>query len=161
MQCFASLKWSAVLAAAVIVGLPAMASADDCALNISGGGTATFDEFDGGTIFSIQAQIDEDGSVSGHFFCAIASIVTINGDDLVEATCNDDGSVTLCGYAHGFDAAVGVYSDLPFVVQLYPGPAGTGRFIYDDPVVGPSGGVDITEGDHETVAAGQIMFSVD
>jgi restriction system protein len=35
---------------------------------------------------------------------------------------------------------------------------GFGRFIYDDPVVGPSGGVDLAEGDHETVSAGHIMI---
>lgn len=130
-------------------------------LCISGGGTATFDDFEGGTIFSVQAQIHEDGSVSGHFFCAIPGIVTINGDDLVAATLNEDGSVTLCGFAHGYDAFFGgAYFDMPFVVQLYAGPAGTARFIYDDPVVGPSGGVDISEGDRETVASGHIMFRV-
>lgn len=142
---------------ALTLALPALASAEN--VKISGGGTATFDDFEGGTIFSVQADVGEGGEVTGHFFCAIPGVVTINGDDLVQAICNDDGSVTIYGYAHGYDAFFGgVFFDMPFAVQLYPGPAGTARFIYDDPVVGPSGGVDINEGDHETVESGHIMF---
>lgn len=144
--------------AAALLAVPSVARADS--LHISGGGTATFDDFPGGTIFSVQAQIDADGNVTGHFFCAIPGIVTINGNDLVMAECNDDGSVTLYGFAHGWDVAVGVFEDMPFVVQLYPGPAGTARFIYDDPVGGPSGGVDLAEGDRETIESGHIMFQV-
>jgi len=144
------------LVAMLLVGLPAFAQAGD--VKVSGGGTATFDFFEGGTVFSAQASIDADGDVDGHFFCQIAGVVAIIGDDLTEATVNADGSVTLYGIAHGFDAAVGVFEDMPFAVQLWPGGPGTGRFLYDDPVVGPSGGVDLAEGDYETVATGQVRI---
>lgn len=147
-----------LFAAAAVALLPGTATADDVVLKISGGGTATFDDFEGGTIFSVEAQIDADGNVSGHFFCAIPGIVSIVGDDLVEAVIHDDGSVELHGFAHGWDSAVGVFEGMPFAVRLWPGGPGVGRFIYDDPVVGPSGGVDLDEGDRETVESGQIMF---
>jgi hypothetical protein len=155
-------RWAAVPVVAVAITLlPAIASADEASLKISGGGTATFDDFDGGTVFSVQMQIDADGHVRGHFFCQIAGVVAIIGDDLREAVLHEDGSVELYGFAHGFDVAVGVFEDMPFAVQLWPGRPGVGRFIYDDPVVGPSGGVDLDEGDHETVASGYILFQQD
>lgn len=145
-----------VLTAALLTVVGVMA-ANTTEVKVSGGGTASFDFFDGGTIFSVQAQIDEDG-VTGHFNCAIPGIVVIIGDDLVEAEVNEDGSVTLYGYAHGWDVAVGVFTDMPFAVRLWAGGPGVGRFIYDDPVVGPSGGVDLNEGDHETVESGHIRI---
>ena len=145
--------------AVVLLSLASTPAATEAAdVRVSGGGTATFDDFEGGTVFSVQAKIDDDGGLKGYFFCQIAGVVVINGDDLVEATVNDDGSVTLYGFGHGWDVAVGVFTDLPFAVQLWPGGPGVGRFIYDDPVVGPSGGVDLSEGDHETVATGHIMI---
>jgi hypothetical protein len=152
--------FNAIIATAVgvlsLASAPAATEAAD--VRVSGGGTATFDDFEGGTVFSVEASIDEDGNVRGHFFCQIAGVVVINGDDLVEATVNDDGSVTLYGFAHGWFAPVGVFEGLPFAVQLWSGGPGVGRFIYDDPVVGPSGGVDLSEGDHETLARGHIMI---
>lgn len=146
---------TALLVTACLAPVPAQA---DEVVRVSGGGTATFDFFEGGTIFSVEAEIDGDGDVRGHFFCAIPSIVVINGNDLVEAIVHDDGSVELYGFAHGYDVAVGVFEDMPFAVRLWGGPAGTARFIYDDPVVGPSGGVDLDEGDHETVQDGHIFI---
>lgn len=126
--------------------------------HVSGGGTATFDFFPGGTIFTVQAQIHADGTVSGHFFCAIPGVVVIVGGNLTSATVNADGSVSLFGIAHGRDAAAGVFTDMPFAVQLWTDEFGVGHFIYDDPFVGPSGGIDLAEGDHETVATGRIRI---
>jgi hypothetical protein len=140
---------------------PAAASAAD--VYVSGGGTATFDFMDGGTIFTVEAYIDAAGNVDGHFYCSIPGVVVIVGDDLLEATVkyDKDGnvtSVTLYGLAHGFDAAGGVFEDMPFAVQLWPGGPGVGRFLYDDPFVGPSGRVKLREGDYETVETGYIRI---
>jgi hypothetical protein len=142
---------------AALFAAPSLVRADTLA--VSGGGMATFDAFDGGTVFSVQAQIDSDGNVSGHFFCEIAHFVVINGDDLVAAVVNGDGSVDLYGFSHGWFVDGGVFEDCPFAVRLWPGGPGVGKFVYDDPFVGPSGGVDLDEGDHETVEAGHIMIS--
>lgn len=149
-------RWTLMAAALLAVASPISTQAAE--VKISGGGTASFDFFDGGTTFSVQALIDDDGSVRGHFTCMIPGVVVIVGDDLVSATVNDDGSVTLYGFGHGWDVAIGVYTDLPFAVRLWAGGPGVGRFIYDDPVVGPSGGVDLAEGDHETVETGRIRI---
>ena len=124
----------------------------------AGAGPRPSTSAEGGTIFSVQARIDADGTARGHFMCAIPGVVVIIGDDLTEATINDDGSITLAGFGHGYDAAVGVYTDLPFEVRLWPGGPGVGRFIYDDPVAGTPAVDTDTEGDHETVATGHIMF---
>lgn len=148
-----------ILLATVLAAIgTAVTSASPPDTRISGGGTATFDSAEGGTIFSVQARIDADGTARGHFMCAIPGVVVIIGDDLTEATINDDGSITLAGFGHGYDAAVGVYTDLPFEVRLWPGGPGVGRFIYDDPVAGTPAVDTDTEGDHETVATGHIMF---
>ena len=128
-------------------------------VQITGGGQATFDNALGGTIFSINVQIGADGTPRGHFFCHIPAVVVIVGSDLRNATDNGDGSITITGYGHGWDAAIGVYSDLPFALRVWAGGPGVGRFIYDDPVVGPSGGVDLDEGDRETVSVGQIRIT--
>jgi hypothetical protein len=150
-------RCAATLVAAVCLASPVAAQAGAVAA-ISGGGIATFDLFPGSTIFSVQARISPSGAVRGHFACAIPGVVVIVGGDLTSATRNPDGSITLAGLAHGFDAAVGVFTGMPFEVRLWSGGPGVGRFIYDDPVVGTPAVSTATEGDRETVASGHIRI---
>lgn len=157
MQCFTSLKWSALIAVVAIVVLTTDTTrADQPLLTVSGGGTAEFLDEEGEPTgftsqFSVGAAVDADGSVSGHFMCMIVHVVTISGQ-VEDVEVNDDDSVTLYGTAHGVDHLFPEkpFFDCPFEVTLFEGGPNVGGFIYSDCVV---------TDDTEVVRKGHIMVN--
>lgn len=122
------------------------------AAHVSGGGEAAFDEVPGLTsIFSVGANVYDDGSANGAFMCMIHDVVVIHGQVLT-GTVNGDGSVTLEGVGDGIEFVAGEpvpFEDCGFEVTLWSGGPDVGRFLYRDCVA---------TGDAETVIRGHIFI---
>lgn len=125
-------------------------------VTVSGGGTASFDFFEGlESQFAIGAVIRNDGTVEGRFVCMIVGVVAISGN-ITDGVLNEDGSVTFSGVGNGIDLVpevFGPFHDCAFEVTLWQGGPGVGGFLYNDCVVPPPG-------DAETVESGHIMIKV-
>ena len=112
--------------------------ASDAVAMVSGGGTADFVATpnsvttSGFTDFSVSVTVYADGTAQGRFVCMIPAVVTISGD-VLEANLNDDGSVTVCGLAHGYDHFFHTtFTDTPFTATFREGRAHVGGFDYRD-----------------------------
>lgn len=152
--------WSAVLT--VVLALIPLGSAfgAETVAKVSGGGRADFQDTpnavntSGFTDFAVGITVYDDGSVAGHFQCSIPAIVTIAATPL-EGWCNEDGSVTVLGLAHGYDSFIpGPFFDLPFAATFRAGGPGVGGFDYRD----ESGFFGPGQFDTEVIARGMIQI---
>ena len=164
------LWWLAV----VVAFLPAAAWAGGPpGITISGGGVAKFvnpngcfgdqpdeDGFFGESNFSVSAEIDAEGTVTGQFICMVKECAPAGGNQLtiigkftnVLGTSEDPDVVSLGGVAKVEVQGAGIFAEFPFTIELHEGPPGVGKFIYDDPGVPDPG-------DEEVVSSGHIMIN--
>lgn len=135
------------------------------AITISGGGVAKFvnpngcfgdqpdeDGFYGESNFSVSAQIDAEGNVSGQFICMVKDCAQAGGNqltiigkftDVLDAS-EDPDVVSLGGEAKVEVQGAGIAAEIPFTLELHEGQPGVGMFIF--------------KGDEEVVDAGQITI---
>jgi hypothetical protein len=154
----------ALAALLAVAAFPLAAAAADPIARVSGGGTGDFvphpHAFNttGFTDFSVGVTVYSDGTASGRFVCMIPAIVVVSLE-VIAGTVNDDGSVTVAGLAHGYDAFIpGPYENLPVIVTFRAGGPGVGGFDYvDDSGFFDSDGDDVNDlFDTEVVRRGVI-----
>jgi hypothetical protein len=118
------------------------------------------DGFFGESNFSVSANIDAEGNVTGQFICMVKECAPAGGNQLtiigkftdVLDFSEDPDVVSLGGVAKVEVQGLGIVAEFPFTVELQEGPPGVGKFIYDDPAVPDPG-------DEEVVSSGHIMIN--
>lgn len=141
-----------VLAAALLAAaVPATARAADPVAVATGGGVAEFTSAANPALvgatsaFGLSAQVNADGSATGHFTCVIPGVLALTAD-VSFGSVNDDGSVTVAGDFDLHFAGGGTLSGLPYELTVHAGGAGDGSFVFCHPL-----GCDV-----EVITAGRL-----